>query len=106
MLGDIFFPWGVATEVYSSQIGSSGWTKECIPPKSIWANQWFLLMSLTRNMGEGLLTGMEMTQKELLHQSPPQHKRQVTNVWEIEHLDQPLGSSTGRRVSFLGASVS
>lgn len=56
-------------------------------------------------MGEGLLTEMEMTQNQLLYQSPPQHKRQLTNVGDIEHLDQPVGSSTGRRVSFLGASV-
>lgn len=52
-----------------------------------------------RSVGEGLLTGAEVTQRQLHQQSPPQ----------LTKTDRPgahcTGSSTDQRVSFPGATV-
>lgn len=48
-------------------------------------------------MGEGLLTGAEMTQRRLHHQSPPQHKWQLTETGKLEHTEQRAGSLAGGR---------
>lgn len=54
------------------------------------------LMSLSevsnRNMGEGFLKGIEMTQKHLCHQRPPyQHRLQLTKAVNAEHTAHPTG---------------
>lgn len=56
-------------------------------------NKWVLLW---------LLTGAEVIQGQLYHQSPPQHEWQFRN---LQHTAQPAGSSTGRRLFFPGTSV-
>jgi hypothetical protein len=44
-----------------------------------------------RNMDEGLLTGVEMTQRQLHHQSQPQHGWQLTKTGNQEPTAQPAG---------------
>jgi hypothetical protein len=52
-------------------------------------------------MGEGLLTGAEMTQRQLHHHGPPQHGSQL-RTGNLEVIVQPAGSSTGWRVTLSG----
>ena len=46
-----------------------------------------------RNMCEGLLTGAEMTQGQLYHQSPPHYGPQKTGTWRIEQTAQQVGEN-------------
>ena len=57
-----------------------------------------------RNMGEGLITGAEMTQRQLYHQSP-HSVGDSSKSWEPRETAQPVDGSTGWTVSFLSASV-
>lgn len=45
-----------------------------------------------------------MTQRQVRHQSPPQHGCQLTKLWTCSTL-QPVDSSAGWRVPCAGASV-
>lgn len=58
-----------------------------------------------RNMGEGLLTGMEMTQRQLYHQSLVAAQVTAHKAGNLERTAQAAGGSAGWRVSFPGASV-
>lgn len=49
-------------------------------------------------MGEGLLTGAEMTQTQLHHQNPPQRGWHPT-AENLKHTARLIGNSTGQRVS-------
>lgn len=51
-----------------------------------------------RNMGEGLLTGAEMTQRWLCHQSLSQPEWWLIKSGNAKHTLRPAGSSTGCRV--------
>lgn len=44
-------------------------------------------------MCEGLLTGAEMTQGQLYHQSPPHYGPQKTGTWRIEQTAQQVGEN-------------
>ena len=57
-----------------------------------------------RNMGEGLLTGAEMTQRQLHHQSPPSMGDSSQKL-ELRETAQPVDGSKGWRMSFPGTSV-
>ena len=50
-----------------------------------------------RNMGEGSLTGAEITQSQMHHQRPPQSRWRLTKPGATT---QPAGSSTDWRASF------
>lgn len=59
-----------------------------------------------RNVGNGLLlTGAEMSQRQLNHQSPPQHWWLLTKAGNLEHTVQYIGSLTGLRGYFPSDSV-
>lgn len=51
------------------------------------------------NMGEGLLTATEITQRQC-QQCPHQHGWQLSEAGILEHRAQPEGSSTGCSMSF------
>jgi hypothetical protein len=88
-----------STHVYSQQ------TKVWMPPKSNLEEPVSSLGVIYRHMGEGLLTGAEMTQKTAASSRP-------TPAWVTSHkagilelIAQPAGSSTDWRLSFPGAPV-
>jgi hypothetical protein len=56
-------------------------------------------------MGGELLKGAEMTQRELQHQSPLQHKWWLTKARNWEHTEQTRGSAIACRVSFPSSSA-
>lgn len=76
------------TQVYSPLIGNLLQTQVRIPPKSNLVNQWVLLE---------LLTGVEMAQRQLYHQSPPSMGR--NKAGNLELIARPAGGSSGWRVS-------
>lgn len=94
-----------STFIYSPQKGSLQQIKIWIPSKSIGLPKSFI-GGIYRNMGKGLLTGAEMCQGELNHQSQPNHGWQRRKAGNLAHSVQPIGSSPGLRVSFPGGSVS
>jgi hypothetical protein len=47
-----------------------------------------------RSMGERLLTGREMTQRQPYHQSPPSMDDSSQKLGNLEHTQQPVGSLT------------
>ena len=52
-------------------------------------------------MGEGLVTGAEITQRQWHHQSPPQYRWQCIKSGKLEPTAQPAGILRGRRVIWL-----
>ena len=48
----------------------------------------------SRSMGERLLTGREMTQRQPYHQSPPSMDDSSQKLGNLEHTQQPVGSLT------------
>lgn len=58
-------------------------------------NQWFCGRLLTRNIGERLLTGVEMIQRQLIHQNSPQYTWHLTKLgtWCTPHSSQVASSS-------------
>jgi hypothetical protein len=56
-------------------------------------------------VGEELLSGADMTQRQLYHNYPPQQWYQLTKSGRLGHTAQPAGSSMGRRVSLLSDTV-
>lgn len=57
------------------------------------------------SVGEGFLTGAEMVHRQLHHNSPPQHWRQLTQSGNLEHSTKPIGGSSGWRRSYPRPSV-
>jgi hypothetical protein len=58
-----------------------------------------------RIMNQRLLTGIEMTQRQLHHQKPTPYGWWILRVWTPEITIWLSGSSTDRKVSLLGSSV-
>lgn len=54
-----------------------------------------------RSMGEGSLTGADMTHRQLHHQGWLQYGWQVRKAENLEHTAQPTGSTIGRKCLFL-----
>jgi hypothetical protein len=52
-----------------------------------------------KNLGKGLLTGTELTQREQHHQGSPQHGVTAHSAGNLELTAQPAGRSTGWRLS-------
>lgn len=74
------------TNTSLSKIGKQQWTKvRILSPKSRLVQQWFILGVTYRIMGKELLTGAEMTQIQLHHQTLPQHGWQVTADGSVVH---------------------
>lgn len=58
-----------------------------------------------KNMGEELLIGAEITQRQLCHQSPVNVSDSPRNQGPLERTEQPLGISVGWRVFFPSLSI-
>lgn len=85
---------------YSPKIGTPKQFKYRYHP-----NPLLWTMSCIESVSEGLLKGAAMTQRQLLHQSPPLHGCQSRKARNLELTAQPLGSSSCQRVSFPSNSV-
>lgn len=97
------FSWEDAIHIYSLQIGNPQQTKTQTAPKSSLVNQWALLRLFAVTWVR-VITGAEMTQRQVRHQSPPQQGCQLTKLRTCSTL-QPVDSSAGWRVPCAGASV-
>jgi len=90
------------THIYSPQVANSWRIKVQFLSKS---NLVSLICVPYRCMGEGLLTGAEMTQRQLHHWGSSQHGWQLIKIGNQEPTVQPAGSPTVWRVSCPGGSV-
>lgn len=61
-------------------------------------------LGIYRNTRKRLLTGEEISQRQVHHQNSPQHRSQLVKAGNLGHTASPTGGMTGWKVSFPGSS--